>query len=121
MQRMASDPLQVERMFQDMRGVLRLRGPLVHENLAEFQNAMRREDEPTVILDMSGVPYMDSAGLGSLVGTYVSRHKNGRRTVLTGVNPKILKLLEITKMTHLFAIFPSLGDALDALANAGRA
>jgi len=37
------------------------------------------------------------------------------------VNPKILKLLEITKMTHLFAIFPSLGDALDALANAGRA
>ena len=121
MQRMASDPLQVERMFQDMRGVLRLRGPLVHENLAEFQNAIRREDVPTMILDMTGVPYMDSAGLGSLVGTYVSRHKSGRRTVLTGVNPKILHLLEITRMTHLFAIFPSLGDALDALANAGQA
>ena len=118
---MATERLEIERLFGDIRGVLRVRGPLVHENLPDFQNAIRREDVPTMILDMSEVPYMDSAGLGTLVGAYVSRHKSGRRTVLTGVNDKILHLLEITKMTHLFAIFPSLGEALDALSNAGRA
>jgi anti-sigma B factor antagonist len=118
---MASERLEIERMFGDIRGVLRVRGPLVHENLSDFQNALRREDVPTMILDLSEVPYMDSAGLGSLVGAYVSRHKSGRRTVLTGVNEKVLHLLEITRMVNLFAIFPSLAEALDALSNSGRA
>src|SRR6516225_11693221 len=118
---MHAERLIVERPFKDVGGVLRLRGPLVGGNLADFQNAIRRENVPTVILDMTGVPYIDSAGLGILVSAYVSRHKSGRRTVLTGVNTRSLHLLEITRMTHLFPIFPSLADALDALSNSGTA
>jgi anti-sigma B factor antagonist len=120
---MKSEPLQVERPFNSRGGggVLVLKGPLVTENLADFQNAIRRENVPTVILDLTEVPYIDSAGLGSLVTAYVTRHKSGQRTVLTGVNPRIVHLLEITKMAHLFPIFPSLADALDALSRPGRA
>jgi anti-anti-sigma factor len=103
------------------KGVLLLKGPLVNENLPDFQNAIRRENVPTMILDFTGVPYIDSAGLGSLVSTYVSRHKLGLRTVLTGMNPRIVSLLEITRMAQLFPIFPSLADALDALSNPGSA
>jgi len=115
--------LEVERPFRDSggRGVLLLRGPLVNENLPDFQNAIRRENVPTMILDLSGVPYIDSAGLGSLVSAYVSRHKSGQRTVLAGVNARIIHLLEITRMAQLFPIFPSLADALDALSNPGTA
>ena len=120
---MKSEPLQVERPFNSRGGggVLVLKGPLVTENLADFQNAIRRENVPTVILDLTEVPYIDSAGLGSLVTAYVTRHKSGQRTVLTGVNPRIVHLLEITKMAHLFPIFPNLADALDALSRPGRA
>jgi len=120
---MEFERLEVERPFSDMggKGVLRLKGPLVSQNLPDFQNAIRRENVPTMILDMTGVPYIDSAGLGSLVSAYVSRHKSGQRTVLTGVNPRIIHLLEITKMARLFPIFPSLADAIDALSNAGSA
>ena len=120
---MQSERLEVERPFRDVggKGVLRLKGPLVNENLPDFQNAVRRENVPTMILDFTGVPYIDSAGLGSLVSTYVSRHKSGQRTVLTGVNPRIISLLEITRMAQLFPIFPSLADALDALSNPGIA
>jgi anti-sigma B factor antagonist len=115
--------LEVERPFRNAggRGVLLLRGPLVNENLPDFQNAIRRENVPTMILDLSGVPYIDSAGLGSLVSAYVSRHKSGQRTVLTGVNPRIIHLLEITRMAQLFPIFPSLSDALDALSGSASA
>ena len=115
--------LEVERPFRDAggRGVLLLRGPLINENLPDFQNAIRRENVPTMILDLSGVPYIDSAGLGSLVSAYVSRHKSGQRTVLTGVNPSIIRLLEITRMAQLFPIFPSLSDALDALSDPASA
>ena len=120
---MNSERLEVERPFRDMggKGVLLLKGPLVNENLPDFQNAIRRENVPTMILDFTGVPYIDSAGLGSLVSAYVSRHKSGQRTVLTGMNPRIVTLLEITRMAQLFPIFPSLADALDALSNPGSA
>ena len=102
-------------------GVLRLKGPLTAENLSEFQNAVRRENSPTIILDLTDVPYIDSAGLGSLVGAYISGHKSGRRIALTGVNERVLHLFEITRVEQLFLIFPSLWDAIEALSNSGHA
>ncbi len=121
--RMEFERLRVERLFGDggASGVLRVSGPLVSESVADFHNAIRRENVPTVILDMSGVPYIDSAGLGSLVSAQVSRQKSGQRMVLIGLNARIAHLLEITRMTHLFLMFPDLEDALGALSNSAQA
>lgn len=120
---MEFERLRVERMFggEGSSGVLRLTGPLVGESVPDFYNAIRRESVPTVILDMSGVPYVDSAGLGSLVSAYVSRHKSGQRTVLIGLNERIVHLLELTRTAPLFLVFPNLEDALEALSNSGQA
>ena len=120
---MAGEPLEVEHVFgaTGVQGVLRLKGPLTAENLADFQNAVRRENAPTMILDLSEVPYIDSAGLGSLVGAYISGQKSGRRIALTGVNDRVLHLFEITRVEQLFLIFPSLWDAIEALSNSGHA
>jgi anti-sigma B factor antagonist len=115
---MASDPLEVDRLD---RGVLSLRGPLTMENVPPFLNAVRREDAPTVILDLSGVPYLDSSGLGSLVSACTSCAKAGRRVALTGLNQRVRKVFEITKVERVFLIFPTLNDALEAFTNAGRA
>lgn len=116
------DPLVVERLTDIGRGVLCLKGPLTTENLQPFQNAIRREDDvPTVILDLTEVPYIDSSGLGSLVSAQVSRQKAGRRVVLSGVNDRVMKLLEITKVESLFLVFESVDDALAALTSAGHA
>jgi anti-sigma B factor antagonist len=103
------------------RGVLRLRGPLTTENLPPFQNAVRRDDSAVLFLDFTDVPYMDSAGLGSLVSAYISRNKLGRRVILTGVNPRVLKLFEITKVAPLFLIFPDVHTAIEALSSSGSA
>lgn len=121
--RMKVEPLEVEHLFSDAggQGVLRFKGPLITQNLPEFQNAIRRENAATVILDLTEVPYIDSSGLGSLVSAYVSGHKSGRRMALTGVNARIFNLLEITKLEQLFLIFPSLSAALDGLSNPGMA
>jgi anti-sigma B factor antagonist len=121
--RMKAEPLEVEHLFSDAggQGVLRFKGPLITQNLPDFQNAIRRENAPTVILDLTDVPYMDSSGLGSLVSAYVSGHKSGRRMALTGLNPRIINLLQITRMEQLFLIFPTLSAALDGLSNPGMA
>lgn len=115
---MASEPLEIDHID---RGVLGLRGPLTMENVSPFLNAVRRENAPTMILDFSGVPYLDSSGLGSLVSAYTSCQKSGRRVALTGVNQRVLKVFEITKMEPIFLMFPTLADALEAFTNAGTA
>ena len=115
---MASEPLQVERLD---RGVLSFRGPLTMENSVPFLNAVRREDAPTVILDFSGVPYLDSSGLGSLISACTSCVKAGRRVALSGVNQRVRKVFEITKVEQVLLLFPTLEDALEALTNAGTA
>ncbi|HEX6502207.1 MAG TPA: STAS domain-containing protein [Terriglobales bacterium] len=115
---MSSEQLVVE--FEE-RGVLRLRGPLTTENLSPFQNAMRRDDSSVLFLDLTDVPYIDSAGLGSLVSAYISLNKMGRRVVLTGVNPRVLKLFEITKVEQLFLMFPDVHAAIEALSTSGSA
>jgi anti-sigma B factor antagonist len=115
---MASEPLQVERLD---RGVLSFHGPLTVENVSPFMNAVRREDAPTMILDLTGVPYLDSSGLGSLVSACTSCIKAGRRVALTGVNKRVRKVFEITKMEQVFLMFPTLSEALEAFTNAGTA
>ncbi len=102
--------------------VLALRGPLTAINAPVFQNAMRREEPAeTVILDLSDVPYVDSAGLGMLVSAFVSRQKSGRKIVLSGINPRVQKLFEITRVQDLFLIFSSPEEAIAALQGAARA
>ncbi|HUO13601.1 MAG TPA: STAS domain-containing protein [Verrucomicrobiae bacterium] len=115
---MGSEPLKIEHLD---RGVLSLQGPLTMENVPPFLNAVRRENAPTVILDFSGVPFLDSSGLGSLVSACTSCMKAGRRVALTGVNQRVRKVFEITKVEQVFLMFPTLGDALEAFTNAGSA
>ena len=118
-----AESLEIERLSGSSEpGVLCLRGPLTFENLQPFHNAIRREQRyQTVILDLTGVPYVDSSGLGSLVSTFVSRQKAGQRVALSGVNERVMKLFEITRVESLFLMFPTIDDALAALASAGHA
>lgn len=101
---------------RDGQSVLRCKGPLTLETLFGLQAALRSETSGTVIVELSEVPYIDSAGLGSLVAAHVSYHKAGRRLALAGVNERARTLLKMTNVEQLFRIFPSLGEAEQTLA-----
>ncbi len=118
-----ADSLEIERLRGDQpgQGVLCLHGPLTAENLMPFQHAIRRENSATVVLDLTEVPYVDSAGLGSLVSAYISRHKAGQRMALSGVCPRVMKLFEITRTDSLFLIFETVEEAMDTLGHAASA
>src|ERR1700686_167667 len=82
---------------------LRLTGPLVITSFFEFQSLVREDKSPTLVLDFSGVPYIDSAGIGALVGAYVSRQKDGRGLMLVGVTPRVRTALKVTKVDQFFS------------------
>ena len=78
--------------------ILQFEGPLTLSNLFMFQAELRKVDSPVTILDLTGVPYMDSAGLGVIMNVFVSAQGAGRKFILTGVNDRVRSLLEMTKV-----------------------
>ncbi|HWC17729.1 MAG TPA: STAS domain-containing protein [Terriglobales bacterium] len=102
-------------------GVLCLEGPLTMDNVSQFQSAIRREEAAKMILDLTQVPYIDSAGLGSIVSAHVSLQKAGRWMALVGVNERVSRLFEITHVQDLFLTFPNIWDAIEALTKAADA
>lgn len=95
--------------------VLRFVGSLTVHTLFKFQPAVRAETAPTLILDLTAVPYVDSAGLGSLVGAYIAAQKNKRTLVLVGPNERVSALLTMTHVADMFPTYPTLEQAQAAL------
>jgi anti-sigma B factor antagonist len=90
--------------------IYRLQGPMVLGNMFAFQEVLRSESV-TTILDLTDVPYMDSAGLGVLTNSYVSHQKNGRKLLFVGVNERVQTLFNVTKLDKLFEVFPTVESA----------
>lgn len=91
--------------------ILRLQGPVVFANLFPFQTAIRARNSQALIIDFTGVPYIDSAGIGALVGAYVTHDKEGRSLALVGVNDRVRNVLKATRVEHFFRCFSRLADA----------
>jgi anti-anti-sigma factor len=72
--------------------------PVELRDMLNFQS-MPGERPPLVnILDLTGVPYMDSSGLGVIVTHYVHCQGKGIRLVIAGVSPRVLELFKMTKV-----------------------
>jgi anti-sigma B factor antagonist len=69
---------------------------------------------PKVILDLSDVTYIDSGGLGTLVGVYSSARAAGADVKLTGLNQRIKDVLQITKLVTVFEVYDTEQQAITA-------
>jgi anti-sigma B factor antagonist len=81
---------------------LKLSGPLTVATLFEFQTLVRSNHTNSLALDFVEVPYIDSAGVGALVGAYVRHQKNGHKVILSGVNHRVLTALQVTHVEKFF-------------------
>jgi len=57
----------------------------------------------TIVLDLSNVTYMDSSGLGALVGIWVSARKDGCELKLVSISQRVKELLHLTSLDKVFA------------------
>ena len=100
---MRDEPLTIVDLgIQNQRRVLKLAGPLTIATLYEFQNLVRTNSSANLLLDFSRVPYIDSAGVGALVGAYVRHKKEGRSLILAGVNERVRGTLKVTQVESFF-------------------
>jgi anti-sigma B factor antagonist len=72
-------------------------------------------ETPRMVLNLAGVTYIDSGGLGTLVGVYSSARGAGADIKLTGLGQRLRDVLQITKLATVFEVFNTEQEALAAL------
>lgn len=65
-----------------------------------------------LIIDLSGVSFIDSSGLGALLSGYKNANLRSGSFVLVGLQPRVQSMFELTRLHRVFEIFPTLEGAL---------
>jgi anti-sigma B factor antagonist len=67
-----------------------------------------------IVLNLSGLQYIDSSGIGELARNYVSVVKQGGQMKVVGLSSKVEDVLKITQLYRVFPEFPSEEEAVDS-------
>jgi len=81
---------------------------LLHEKLHEFID----QGKLKVVIDLAGVDWMNSTGLGILISGLTTLRNNNGELKLANVTEKIQSLLTITKLVTVFEAHDSIEDAI---------
>jgi len=92
--------------------VTRLTGKLSIETVHNFIQTLRPEPAANLILDMSGVSFLDSAGVGALVQLFVHRRSTGKGFALAGLTQQGDAVIQVAGLTKLLPIHSSVDQAL---------
>jgi anti-sigma B factor antagonist len=105
----------VERTVSDIT-VLDLKGKMTlgegDELLKDKINSLLADGKKKLVLNLEGVPYIDSAGLGEIVRTFTTVSRQGGKLKLLNLTKRIEDLLAITKLLTVFETFDSEADAV---------
>jgi anti-sigma B factor antagonist len=104
-----------ERVVGDVT-ILDLKGKITlgegDEALKDKVNSLALQQRKRILLNLEGVPYIDSAGLGEVVRTYTTISRQGGQLKLVNLTKRITDLLSITKLLTVFETFDSEAEAL---------
>lgn len=84
------------------------------ELLKDKINSLIQQGHKKLILNLEGVPYVDSAGLGEIVRTYTTVSRQGGNLKLLNLTKRIEDLLSITKLLTVFDTYESEQEALNS-------
>jgi len=109
-----------ERVVGDVT-ILDLRGKMTlgegDELLREKVSSLVSQGKKKLILNLDGVPYIDSAGLGEIVRTYTTVSRQGGKLKLLNLTKRIEDLLSITKLLTVFEVYKDEPEALQSYAD----
>ena len=92
--------------------ILELKGNLSLETVHNFIQAARPEKAALLVLNMSEVSFLDSAGVGALVQLFVHRRGLGKSFALSGLSKQSHAVMEVAGLTKLLPIHNSVEEAL---------
>jgi anti-sigma B factor antagonist len=84
------------------------------ELLKDKINSLLAAGRKKLLLNLEGVPYIDSAGLGEVVRTYTTVSRQGGSLKLLNLTKRIEDLLSITKLLTVFETYESEAEAVQS-------
>ena len=101
----------------DLKGRLRVGGNAValHRSI----RALVLEKKTQIILNLAGVTFIDSCGLGELVASQVSVENKSGEIKLIGLTEQLRELLSATRLLTVFDTYASEAEAIESFADRG--
>src|SRR5262252_8123092 len=103
--------VQMEVSHNGSPSVAKLDGKLVLETVTEFLQTMRPQSSPSLVIDMSNVSFLDSAGVGALVQLFVHRRNQGQKFALAGLKGQAIAVMQVSGLVKLLPIYASVTEA----------
>jgi anti-sigma B factor antagonist len=94
--------------------ICRATGKLSLETVSDFIQRMRPEPAERLVLDMSGVNFLDSAGVGALVSLFVNRRSHSKTLALAALAPQARAVVTVAGLQKLLPIYGSVENAIAA-------
>ena len=108
--------MQIEERVEGDVTILDLKGKMTlgegDELLKDKVNSLVSQGQKKLVLNLEGVPYIDSAGLGEIVRTYTTVSRQGGKLKLLNLTKRIEDLLIITKLMTVFEVYEAEQEAL---------
>lgn len=85
------------------------------DGLADFRDSIREAlagDQKNILLNLAEVSYIDSSGLGQLIGSYATITNRGGQMKLLNLQKKVVDLMQITKLVTVFETYTDEATAL---------
>jgi anti-sigma B factor antagonist len=102
-----------------------LKGRIV---LGEGSSALRErvknlvgDGKKKIVLNMTNVTYIDSAGLGALVAAHVSAKKEGAVLLLSDLGTKFHEVMQVTRLVTVFNVFATEAEAISSFGATSQA
>jgi anti-anti-sigma factor len=92
--------------------IMRLSGKLSLETVHDFISTMRSEPAMHLVLDMSALTFLDSAGVGALVSLFVTRRNNGKTLSLAALTQQGNAVMQVSGLLKLLPVYPSVEAAV---------
>jgi anti-sigma B factor antagonist len=94
--------------------VTRLDGKLSLETVNSFLQTMRKEQANHLVLDMSGLSFLDSSGVGAVVSLFVTRKHAGKTLALASLTKQAIAVLQVSGILKLIPTYPTVEAAVSA-------
>ena len=82
--------------------------------LREIVTSLLKEENKKLLLNLHGVEYIDSAGLGELVKTHTTLERQGGQLKIANLNQRAQDLLKATRLDKVFDVYEDEASAIQS-------
>ncbi len=96
--------MEIKKTIEDAKTVISVTGRVDTTTAPELEAGLKLDGNETLTLDLSGVPYMSSAGLRCLLAAQKTLMAGGGAMTIVGIQPAVKEVLDITGMSGILTL-----------------